>query len=283
MSDQEKYIKCKNCRQDILESKMFLHEGFCLRNNKLCPECDKVFLIQEFNEHFKTHNSKKSNSITEHRKNCTHHKNEVKQEIPKMQPKIDIPKKNEIEVDDNLGLKQCEYCTNMFEDLQGHLLDCDVKKMIEMENAQYFRDIEKRKKEDDDLAQKLSKEKNMDISKDEQMAKDIQDNMKPLVDINQDEEMAKNLQKQFQMENAYDISKDEELARQLQNEFNNGLNNNGQSDEEYARKLQQQENMNMNNGNNNGNNGNQNGNNNPNGQYYYGFNIPQSMNSDLYQ
>ena len=39
----------------------------------------------------------------------------------------------------------------------------------------------------------------------------------------------------------------------------------------------------MNNGNNNGNNGNQNGNNNPNGQYYYGFNIPQSMNSDLYQ
>ena len=59
MTEEEKYIKCKNCKQDILESKMFLHEGFCLRNNKLCPECDKVFLVQEYEEHLKTHNSKK--------------------------------------------------------------------------------------------------------------------------------------------------------------------------------------------------------------------------------
>ena len=56
MSEEEKYIKCKNCHQNILESKIFLHEGFCLRNNKLCPECDKVFLIQEYEEHLKSHN-----------------------------------------------------------------------------------------------------------------------------------------------------------------------------------------------------------------------------------
>ena len=47
MSETEKYVKCKNCHQEISESKIFLHEGFCLRNNKLCPECDKIFLIKE--------------------------------------------------------------------------------------------------------------------------------------------------------------------------------------------------------------------------------------------
>ena len=47
MSEEES-IKCINCKQYITKSKMFLHEGFCLKNNKYCPECDKVFLIQEF-------------------------------------------------------------------------------------------------------------------------------------------------------------------------------------------------------------------------------------------
>ena len=182
MSEEEKYIQCKNCHQNISESKIFLHEGFCLRNNKLCPECDKVFLVQEFEEHFKTHNIKKPpekipqkiSPITEHRRNC-HHK-----ENPE-------PKKQEIKVDDNLGFKQCEYCTNMFENLESHLKKCEIKKLIEAENAKYYSDLEKRKKEDDNLAQKLSKEKYMDISK--------------------DEEMAKNLQKEYQKQNI-DFSKD---------------------------------------------------------------------------
>ena len=60
MSEEEKYALCQNCRQNIPESKMFLHEGFCLRINKFCPECNKVFLVQEFEEHLKTHNEKKS-------------------------------------------------------------------------------------------------------------------------------------------------------------------------------------------------------------------------------
>ena len=282
MSEEEKFIKCKNCRQNISESKIFLHEGFCLRNNKLCPECDKVFLIKEYEEHIKTHNNKtipekipnpkvqempkKISAISEHRKNCHHD-----QEVP-------IPKKREVIVDDNLGLKQCEYCANMFEDLQTHLKKCEVKKMIEKENAKYYSDLEKRKKEDNDLAQKLAKEKFMDISKDEQLAKDLQNNMSPLVDVNKDEEMALNLQKQFQKENM-DISKDEELARNLQKQFGNNINisedeklakelqnefsqehNNSQQDEEYARMLQQQERENNNN----------------HGPYNYGFNIPDN-------
>ena len=303
MSEEEKYIQCKNCHQNISESKIFLHEGFCLRNNKLCPECDKVFLVQEFEEHFKTHNIKKPpekipqkiSPITEHRKNC-HHK-----ENPE-------PKKQEIKVDDNLGFKQCEYCTNMFENLESHLKKCEIKKLIEAENAKYYSDLEKRKKEDDNLAQKLSKEKYMDISKDEEMAKNLQkeyqkqnidynkdeemakdlqkEYQKQNIDFSKDEEMAKNLQKEYQKQNI-DFSKDEELARKLQNQFGDNINisndeklakelqnqlnkeynNNQQSDEEYARMLQQQERAN--------NNFNYN-NNNP-GPYSYGFNYPYNM------
>ena len=303
MSEEEKYIQCKNCHQNISESKIFLHEGFCLRNNKLCPECDKVFLVQEFEEHFKTHNIKKPpekipqkiSPITEHRRNC-HHK-----ENPE-------PKKQEIKVDDNLGFKQCEYCTNMFENLESHLKKCEIKKLIEAENAKYYSDLEKRKKEDDNLAQKLSKEKYMDISKDEEMAKNLQkEYQKQNIDFSKDEEMAKNLQKEYQKQNIdfskdeemaknlqkeyqkqnIDFSKDEELARKLQNQFGDNINisndeklakelqnqlnkeynNNQQSDEEYARMLQQQERAN--------NNFNYN-NNNP-GPYSYGFNYPYNM------
>ena len=299
MSEEEKYIQCKNCHQNISESKIFLHEGFCLRNNKLCPECDKVFLVQEFEEHFKTHNIKKPpekipqkiSPITEHRRNC-HHK-----ENPE-------PKKQEIKVDDNLGFKQCEYCTNMFENLESHLKKCEIKKLIEAE----YSDLEKRKKEDDNLAQKLSKEKYMDISKDEEMAKNLQkEYQKQDIDYNKDEEMAKNLQKEYQKQNIdfskdeemaknlqkeyqkqnIDFSKDEELARKLQNQFGDNINisndeklakelqnqlnkeynNNQQSDEEYARMLQQQERANNN----------YNYNNNNPGPYSYGFNYPYNM------
>jgi len=303
MSEEEKYIQCKNCHQNISESKIFLHEGFCLRNNKLCPECDKVFLVQEFEEHFKTHNIKKPpekipqkiSPITEHRKNC-HYK-----ENPE-------PKKQEIKVDDNLGFKQCEYCTNMFENLESHLKKCEIKKLIEAENAKYYSDLEKRKKEDDNLAQKLSKEKYMDISKDEEMAKDLQkeyqkqnidynkdeemakdlqkEYQKQNIDFSKDEEMAKNLQKEYQKQNI-DFNKDEELARKLQNQFGDNINisndeklakelqnqlnkeynNNQQSDEEYARMLQQQERANNN----------YNYNNNNPGPYSYGFNYPYNM------
>ena len=283
MSEEEKYIKCKNCRQNILESKMFLHEGFCLRNNKLCPECDKVFLVQEYVEHLKTHNTKKVPkekiySISEHRKNCHHHKNQEKNNGDNT-VQSPIQKKREIKVDDNLGLKQCVYCINVFEDLPKHLKECEVKKMIEMENAKYYSDLEKRKKEDDDLAQKLSKEKTMDISKDEEMAIKLQEQFQnQAIDISKDEDLARKLQKQ--LEPQINTSDDEKFAKELQNQFMQDFNNNNiQQDEEYARMLQQQG---MNNDiNNNYNTGSDNNNMGP---YAYGFNIPGNMeNDDLYK
>ena len=114
--------------------------------------------------------------------------------------------------------------------------------MIEKENEKYYSDLEKRKKLDNHLAEKLANEKIIvDISKDEQLAKELQNNMKLLIEINKDEEMALNLQKPFQMENN-NTSKDEEIARNLQEQLGNEYNI--QQDEQYARILQQQENIN---------------------------------------
>ena len=37
-------VQCKNCRQWVPQSSLFLHENFCLRNNVLCPQgCGQVF------------------------------------------------------------------------------------------------------------------------------------------------------------------------------------------------------------------------------------------------
>lgn len=256
MSEEEKFVKCQNCQQNIPESKMFLHEGFCLRNNKFCAECNKIFLVQEFEEHLKTHNEKKSPphqekrspsnisekkvsinqnkpSLTEHRKICEHKK---KEPIPKAKPTFERPKIKPRVIDDNLGLKQCEFCVNMVEDLPAHLKECKVKKMIEEENEKYYKDLEKRNREDDLLAKKLGKEKYMDISKDEQMARKLQKNLKPLVDTSKDEQMAKDLQKSFKP--IIDTSKDEIMARNLQKQF--GPINDTNNDEKMARELQKQ-------------------------------------------
>ena len=62
--EQSKTVICKNCRQDILAEKMFLHEGFCQRNNVFCEHCEKVFLKKDYNYHIKKL-SKKENEKNE--------------------------------------------------------------------------------------------------------------------------------------------------------------------------------------------------------------------------
>ena len=56
------YTKCENCRQNILSEKMFLHEGFCQRNNTYCDHCDKVFLKMDYEEHLKDLRNSMTNS-----------------------------------------------------------------------------------------------------------------------------------------------------------------------------------------------------------------------------
>ena len=59
-NDNKKLIQWKNCRQDILAEKMFLHEGFCNRNNIFCDHCQKVFLKKDYEKHLKSTTMKKS-------------------------------------------------------------------------------------------------------------------------------------------------------------------------------------------------------------------------------
>ena len=51
--ESEEVVKCTNCRQDIEAKKMFLHEGFCHRNNVFCTHCEKVFLKTDYEKHKK--------------------------------------------------------------------------------------------------------------------------------------------------------------------------------------------------------------------------------------
>ena len=51
MEKDESTIECKTCRQYIPTYKMFLHEGFCQKNNIFCEHCDKVFLRKDYDEH----------------------------------------------------------------------------------------------------------------------------------------------------------------------------------------------------------------------------------------
>ena len=59
-----KVIRCTNCRQDISSEKMFLHEGFCHRNNKYCEHCDQVFLKEDYEKHAKKIATKNINEKT---------------------------------------------------------------------------------------------------------------------------------------------------------------------------------------------------------------------------
>ena len=69
--EKNKLIYCKNCRQDIASDKMFLHEGFCLRNNIFCEHCEKVFLKKDYKEHKKEvkKNKKRNLKIEENSSN----------------------------------------------------------------------------------------------------------------------------------------------------------------------------------------------------------------------
>ena len=84
----------------------------------------------------------------------------------------------------------------MFDNIEEHLTKCQAKKYIEEENRKYYESLKKRMEDDNKLANKLSKEKPiMDTKNDENLAKEIQDKLKPIIDTDKDEEMAKKYKK----------------------------------------------------------------------------------------
>ena len=55
-----KLVRCENCRQEIASDKMFLHEGFCKRNNTFCEHCERIFLKEDYEQHIKDISKKKA-------------------------------------------------------------------------------------------------------------------------------------------------------------------------------------------------------------------------------
>ena len=68
-------IRCDNCHQDIERKKMFLHEGFCHRNNVFCEHCEQVFLKEDYEQHIidlpKNLTSKKDDTSTNSKKSTS--------------------------------------------------------------------------------------------------------------------------------------------------------------------------------------------------------------------
>ena len=75
-----KLIRCENCKQDIRASKMFLHEGFCNRNNVFCDHCKKVLLKTDYENHLKDLSNKKNRNSSNKK-----HKNKPQKEEQKIE------------------------------------------------------------------------------------------------------------------------------------------------------------------------------------------------------
>jgi len=58
-------VLCPNCRCDIDESKMFLHQRFCIQNIKYCEQCQVGVIIEEYEEHLQSHNNNNNSSEKE--------------------------------------------------------------------------------------------------------------------------------------------------------------------------------------------------------------------------
>lgn len=64
-------VFCTNCHCDIEESKMVLHQRFCIQNIKYCEQCQEGIIIEEYEEHCKEHNTKEKSKSKELRDSLT--------------------------------------------------------------------------------------------------------------------------------------------------------------------------------------------------------------------
>ena len=48
-------VLCPNCHCEIDDSKIFLHERFCVQNIKYCELCQEGIIIEEYEEHCQNH------------------------------------------------------------------------------------------------------------------------------------------------------------------------------------------------------------------------------------
>lgn len=131
----------------------------------------------------------------------------------------------------------CDYCANYFEELDSHLLHCEVKKFIEEEDKKYYESLKERVKHDETIASQFNNEEQKKRIDDEKIAKELQfefekQNAKQTVN---DIDIAKKLQEEFDKQTPR--LNDAELAKKLQLEYENQQQPKS-TDAELAQKLQ---------------------------------------------
>jgi hypothetical protein len=140
---------------------MFLHEAFCLRNNKFCPQCNKVIEVAEWDEHVASHNVvKKVEPKIEPKvepKVVVNNNNIANNNIASIKPVIQ-PKTKECkycglqlhldelvahEISCGARSSKCEYCNSnvLLQELKTHYMLCDAKLAIdEFQNEAFMED-----------------------------------------------------------------------------------------------------------------------------------------------
>ena len=253
MDPNEVTVMCNNCKTMVLQSKMVLHEAYCIKNIRYCAICAKGINVNEFEEHMKLHNAELSKQTQENKKqkrNCKcqkHGHSDNKDNEVKQPPKaIIVPGKRKVHIDESFGLKKCEYCDNVFEDIENHYLECESKKFIEEQQALYYKELKERDLKDQRMASQLSKIKEMDTDKDVAIAQKLQRelNKNKIMDTDKDIEYARKLQNELNKNKIMDTDKDIALAQKLQREFNKNKIMDTDKDIDYARRLQNELNKN---------------------------------------
>ena len=138
---------------DLESSKLFLHEPFCIRNNKLCDKCGKIVEIGDYDEHLKEHKVESKPQINEVKPNSYVPVSQIVK-----QPKL-IKQKSEQrncefcnlqlhleEYTDHISLcgarsTSCEYCNKalLTKDLNKHYELCDILLMSHLQEEEYMR------------------------------------------------------------------------------------------------------------------------------------------------
>ena len=102
-------VLCPNCHCEIDDSKIFLHERFCVQNIKYCKLCQEGIILDEYEEH------------------CQNHKNLSNEKIKSNESK---------ESRDSLTLQRvesskigCQYCGYLcgYKDLEDHEAMCGAR------------------------------------------------------------------------------------------------------------------------------------------------------------
>ena len=137
--------------KEIEETKFMLHEAFCTRSNKYCPDCNEAFHIAEYDEHLKNHNNKNQKEI----KNSSDNQNTNTQttkitndnsNLHRIQSNridcnycgLQISESEKKEHESMCGARSeiCEYCNQKFlvKQMKTHLDKCNAKLLIEQNN-----------------------------------------------------------------------------------------------------------------------------------------------------